>query len=157
MIFLYCWLSVSSLAIILPIHNYMVNSKFPWNRDWLPHSLIYCWSSSNCYCGTGCLQYACRYIIEHHFTCCTFFYPSTDHPRFYNQLWSGVDEIGMLGLFLTAATNASMCVYLLVRCMDPGHLYLRWCSMALSSTNMTDLMSPCYSSSFRRKLNSLEG
>ena len=32
------------------------------------------------------------------------------HPRFYNQLFSGVDEMGMLGLFLSAATNTSMCV-----------------------------------------------
>ena len=40
------------------------------------------------------------YILQLHFT--------TAHPRFYNQLFSGVDEIGMMGLFLTAVTNTSM-------------------------------------------------
>ena len=35
----------------------------------------------------------------------------TAHPRFYNQLFSGVDEVGMMGLFLTAVTNTSMYTY----------------------------------------------
>ena len=40
--------------------------------------------------------------------CCNLINFITAHPRFYNQLFSGVDEIGMMGLFLTAVTNTSM-------------------------------------------------
>ncbi len=29
-------------------------------------------------------------------------------PHFYNQLFTGIDEVGLLGQFITAATNTSM-------------------------------------------------
>ena len=32
----------------------------------------------------------------------------TGHPHFYNQLFTGVDEIGLLAQFITAATSTSM-------------------------------------------------
>ena len=30
------------------------------------------------------------------------------HPRFYNQIFSGIDPVGLAGQFLTAAINTSM-------------------------------------------------
>lgn len=36
---------------------------------------------------------------------------SAAHPRFYNQLFAGVDEIGLLGQFLAVVTNTSVYTY----------------------------------------------
>lgn len=36
------------------------------------------------------------------------FYLFLGHPHFYNQLFTGTDEVGLLASFLTVATNTSM-------------------------------------------------